>query len=170
MIGVPLVYDIRYQLIPKDKDDNPPFRDKDTKYNSIDQEMIAHAPILTNNTNYTQEYETLKTNRSFVPTFLTDSKKVWAILHACFSTAGAWHHVKKFATQKNGCQAWHTLHNHIFGGDKINTLHFDIILPLKYYSGNHQNFNFDKYCTTHIKQHNCHGLSWSTMCFPWRRT
>jgi hypothetical protein len=52
--GVPVAYVIRHQLIPEDEDDDPPFRAKDTKYNSIDQEMIAYAPILTNNADYTK--------------------------------------------------------------------------------------------------------------------
>jgi hypothetical protein len=158
--GVPLVYIIRHQLIPEDEDDNPPFWDEYTTYNSINQEMIARAPILTNYANYTKEYKTLETNRPFAPTFLTDSKKVWAILHACFSTAGAWQYVKKFTTQQNGCQVWCTLHNHFFGGDKINTLYSNILLTLKslHYSGNHKNFNFDKYYTTDVEQHNCHAF------------
>jgi hypothetical protein len=74
--SVPLDYIIRHQLIPEDEDNNPPFRDKDTKYNSIDQEMITRTPILTNNANYTQEYGTLETNEPFIPTFLTESKEV----------------------------------------------------------------------------------------------
>ncbi len=34
----------------------------------------------------------------------------------------------------------------------------DILLTLKslHYSGDHKNFNFDKYCTAHVEQHNCH--------------
>jgi hypothetical protein len=80
MMGVPIVYVIRHQLIPKDEDDNPPFGAEDTKYNSIDQEMIARAPILTNEANNNYEYETLETNGPFFPAFLTDSKKVWSIL------------------------------------------------------------------------------------------
>jgi hypothetical protein len=33
----------------------------------------------------------------------------------------------------------------------------DILPTLKslHYSGNHKNFNFDKYCTAHVEQHNC---------------
>jgi hypothetical protein len=33
----------------------------------------------------------------------------------------------------------------------------DILLTLKslHYSGDHKNFNFDKYCTAHVEQHNC---------------
>ena len=35
-------------------------------------------------------------------------------------------------------------------------MHSDIITTLKnlYYSGDHNNYNFDKYCTAHIEQHN----------------
>jgi hypothetical protein len=45
-----------------------------------------------------------------------------------------------------------------FGGDKVNTMVSDILLTLKslHYSGDHKNFNFDKYCTAHVEQHNCH--------------
>jgi hypothetical protein len=34
----------------------------------------------------------------------------------------------------------------------------DILLTLKslHYSGDCKNFNFDKYCTAHMEQHNCH--------------
>jgi hypothetical protein len=38
--GVPLVYIVRHQLIPEDKTDDPPFEAEDTKYTSINQEMI----------------------------------------------------------------------------------------------------------------------------------
>jgi hypothetical protein len=48
MMGALRVYIIRHQLIPDNEDDDPPFGKGDTKYNSIDQEMTARAPILTN--------------------------------------------------------------------------------------------------------------------------
>ncbi len=141
-----------------DENDDPPFGDEDTKYTSIDMEMMAHAPILSDDTNYKEEYETLKAHGPFVPSFLTNTKKVWSILLACFCLSSAWQHVKKFAAQQNGCQAWCTLQNHFFGGDKVNTMVSDILLTLKslHYSGDRKNFNFDKYCTAHVEQHNCH--------------
>jgi hypothetical protein len=145
MMGVPLVYVVRHQLISKNKDDDSPFGEEDNKYTSADMEMTACTPILSDKANYTQEYNTLETNGPFVPSFLTDSKKVWSFLHACFGTLSAWQHVRKFAAQKNGCRAWQTLHNH--GGDKVNTMCSDILLTLKslHYGGDHKNFNFYKY-------------------------
>ncbi len=156
---MPLVYVIRVTLIPEEEKDNPPFGDKDTKYTSIDMETIARAPILSDEADiYEEDPENLEAYGPFVPTFLTDTKKVWAIFLACFGLSSAWQHVKKFASQQNGRQAWRTLHNHFFGGDKVNTMVADILLTLKnlHYSGDQRNFTFDKYCTAHVYQHNCH--------------
>ncbi len=157
--GVPLVYVIRVALIPEDEKDDPPLGDEDTKYNSIDMETIARAPILSDEADiYKEDPENLEAYGPFVPTFLTDTKKVWAIILACFGLSSVWHHFKKFASQQNGRQAWHTLHNHFFGGDKVNTMDADILSTLKslHYSGDQRNFTFDKYCTAHVDQNNCH--------------
>jgi hypothetical protein len=122
-------------------------------------EMIAHAPILSDEANiYEEDPENLEAYGLFVPTFPTDAKKVWAILLACFGLSSAWQHVKKFANQQNGRQAWRTLHDHFFGGDKVITMVTDILSTLKslHYSSDQRNFTFDKYCTAHVDQHNCH--------------
>ena len=161
MTGVPLLYVIRVALVPEDDNDDPAFREEDSKYTSIDMEMIARAPILSDEAdtgdddNSTSE---LEANGPFVPTFPVDSKKVWVILLACFGLSSMWQHVKKFANQQNGCQAWHTLHDHFFGGDKVNTMVADVLSTLKalHYSGDCKNFTFDKFCTAHIDQHNRH--------------
>ncbi len=157
--GVPLMYVFRVALIPKDEKDNPPVGDKDTKYTSIDMETIAHAPILSDEADiYGEDPENLKAYGPFVPTFLTDVKKVWAILLACFGLSSAWQHVKKFSSQQNGHQAWRILHDHFFGGDKVNTMVANILSTLKslHYSGDQRNFTFDKYYTVHVDQHNHH--------------
>jgi hypothetical protein len=67
-----------------------------------------------------------------------------------------WQYVKKYANQQNGRKAWRTLHDHFFGGDKVNTMVADILSTLKalHYSGDWRNFMFDKYCTAYVDQHN----------------
>jgi hypothetical protein len=127
--GVPLLYVIRVALVPPVDDDNDPaFRDEDSKYISIDMEMIAHALILSDEADTSDEDTSdVKANGPFVPTFLVDSKKVWVILLACFGLSSTWQYVKKFANQQNGRQAWRTLHNHFFGGDKVNTMVADVL-------------------------------------------
>ncbi len=158
VMGVPLVYVIRVVLIPKDEKNDPPFGDKDTNYTSIDMEMMAHAPILSNKADFDEEFKTLEAYGPFVPTFLTNTKKVWSILLACFGLSSAWQHVKKFTAQKNGHQAWCTLHNHFFRGDKVSTMVSEILSTLKslHHSGDRTNFSFDKHCNAHVDQHNCH--------------
>jgi hypothetical protein len=158
MTSEPLVYVIRILIIPEDEDDDPPFGEEDTKYTSVDMETTTRALILSDIIDYDQDYDTLEAHGPFVPSFLTDTKKVWSILLACFGLSSMWQHVKKFAAQQNGRQAWRTLHNHFFGGDKVNTMLSDILSTLKslHYSGDCKNFNFDKYCTAHVEQHNCH--------------
>jgi hypothetical protein len=128
------------------------------KYTSADMETTARTPILSNDADYNQEYEDLEAHGPSVPSFLTDIKKVWSILLACFGAASVWQHVKNYAAQKNGRQARRTLHYHFFGGDKVNAMVSDILSTLKnlQYSGDHKNFKFDKYCTAHKEQHNCH--------------
>jgi hypothetical protein len=158
--GVPLLYVIRVALVlTEDDDDDPAFGDEDLKYISIDMEMIARAPILSDEAD-TSDKDTciLEANGPFVPTFPVDSKKVWVILLACFGLSSAWQYVKKYANQQNGRQAWRTLRDHFFGGDKVNTMVADILSTLKalHYSGDQRNFTFDKYCTAHVDQHNRH--------------
>ncbi len=161
MTGVPLVYVIRVVLIPEEEKEDPPFGDEDTKYTSIDMETTARAPILSDEADiYNQDPVDLKAYGPFVPTFLTDTKKVWSILLVCFCLSSVWQHVKKFAQQENGHQAWRTLHDHFFGRDKVNTMVADILSTLKslHYSGDQKNVTFDKYCTAHVDQHNCHAF------------
>jgi hypothetical protein len=146
--GVPLLYVIRVTLVPpEDDNDNLAFGDEDLKYVSIDMEMIARAPILSDEADTSNEDTSdLEANGPFVPTSPVDSKKVWVILLACFSLSSAWQYVKKFANQQNGHQAWCTLHDHFFGGDKVNTMVADVLSTLKalHYSGDWRNFTFDK--------------------------
>jgi hypothetical protein len=117
-MGTPHLYVIRVVLIPEDKKNDPLFGDKDTNYTSIDMETMACTPILSNEADFEEEFETLKAYGPFVPT-LTNTKKVWSILLACFGLSSAWQHIKKLAAQKNGYQAWHTLHDHYFGGTRL---------------------------------------------------
>jgi hypothetical protein len=114
--GVPLIYVIRIMLMPEDKDNDPPFGEENTKYTSADMETTARAPILSDDADWDLDLDILEAHGPFVPSFLTDTKKVWSILLACFGLSSAWQHVKKFAAKQNGCQAWRTLHNHFFRG------------------------------------------------------
>jgi hypothetical protein len=73
----------------------PLFGDEESKYTTIDMEMIACAPILSDDADiYGEDSGNLEAHGPFVPTFPTDAKKVWAILLACFGPSSAWQHIK----------------------------------------------------------------------------
>ncbi len=156
VMGVPLAYVIRHLIIPYDEDEEIPLEDANSKFISHNQEMIVCTHILTDNANFDLSHDELEANGLFVLLFLTDLKMVWAILHALFSASIVWQHVKNFHAMQNGWYVWCTLHNHFLGDDKVNTTYTDILSTLKslYYNGDRKNYNFDKYCTTHMEQHN----------------
>ncbi len=83
---MPLLYIIRDTLVlPEDDNNDPAFGDEDSKYISIDMEMIARALILSDEADTSnKDTSDLEANEPFVPTFPVDSKKVWVILLACF--------------------------------------------------------------------------------------
>jgi hypothetical protein len=95
---------------------------------------------------YDLSYDDLEVQGPVVPTFLTDLKKVWAILHVLFSTSSVWQNVKKFTATQDGRQVYGTLHSHFFGKDKVDTMRNVILSSLKskIYQGYRKNFNFDK--------------------------
>jgi hypothetical protein len=154
--GVPLSYVIRNILYQPCLGNDPAFGEPESVYSSIDLELILRAPILHLDTNEDDNKEELKAEGPFAITFLTDAKKVWAILHAQYAVSAAWQHVKKYSTTQNGRQVWRTLRTFFFEGDRVSTMHADIISTLKtlFYSSDHKNYTFDKYCTMHVEQHN----------------
>jgi hypothetical protein len=154
--GVPLSYVIRNILYPPPKVDYPAFGKLESVYSSIDSELISRAPILHPDANEDDDKEELETEGPFTITFLMDAKKVWAILHAQYATSAAWQHVKKYSTTQNGRQVWRTMHTFFSGGDRVSTMHTDIISTLKtlFYSGDRKNYTFNKYCTVLVEQHN----------------
>ncbi len=113
---------------------------------------------MTNDVDWDLEWDEIELRGPFAPTFLTDSKKVWSILHALFSASSMWQHVKKFTSTQDGRQVYRALHSHFFGKDKVNTMVNDILSSLKskIYQGDRKNWTFDKYCLAHVTEHNRH--------------
>jgi len=92
VLGVPLVYVIQHLLIPKEPERDPTFGDDETitgksQYTSHDHKTVTRCLILAEKCNYDLEYDELELQGSFVPTFLTDLKKVWSIFHTLFLTS-----------------------------------------------------------------------------------
>jgi hypothetical protein len=165
--GIPLSYVVRFILMSPNKltygdpiRDYPPFGQAGSPYSSVDDELVARAAILRNNLTHGQlaaSQETLKNEGPFEPTFMADMVLVYDVLHACWGKSSWWTHVKKIKG-KNGRQVWRTLHAALLGGDRITSTGSAIVAKLQTFSydGDQKNFNFDKYVTLHVEQHNLH--------------
>jgi hypothetical protein len=165
--GIPLAYVVRFNLkspnnTPYDDPtrDFPAFGQPGSPYSSVDEELIARAAILLNNLTQGQlaaSLETLESEGPFEPTFLADMVAVFHILHACWGKSSWWTHVKK-VKGKNGRQVWRILHAALLGGDRITATSSAIVTKLQSfrYEGDRKNFNFDKYVTLLVDQHNQH--------------
>ena len=93
-------------LIPPDQDIDPP-----AFYASIDDEMIASAPILVleyHNPIRTRPFQVtkLKDEGTFHPYFLQDMTHVWDVLFQVFGKQSCWTHVKPTQKTKNGQMAY----------------------------------------------------------------
>ena len=102
--GVPLSYVIQNKLNPPLAANDPAFGEPDSAYSSINLELISRAPILHAATDETNDDDDLEADGPFDLSFLTDAKKVWAILHAQYSASAAWQHVKKYSTMQSDHQ------------------------------------------------------------------
>jgi hypothetical protein len=155
--GVPLAYVVRHRIIPDFDNKDLPMVYRDTRFTTYDKEMEAWAPIID-----MEEYdgyaegEYLEKDGPFTTSFLSDMRKVWSVLHSLWSMTSTWAHVKTLDKTQNGRQVYRTLHKHFFGGNKVSTLSTNILSTLRglTYTGDSKNFNFDKYVTNHVQQHN----------------
>jgi hypothetical protein len=138
--------------------DPPAFGRPGSPYSSVDEELIARAAILRNDLTQGQlsaSLETLENEGPFEPTFLADMVSVFHILHACWGKSSWWTHMKK-VKGKNSRQVWRIMHATLLGGDRITATGSAIVTKLQSfrYEGDRKNFNFDKYVTLHVQQHN----------------
>ena len=162
--GVPLSYVIRHSLRAPYND--RPCGEPNSPYGTYDEEMVARAPILKNpNDYYDMDADADDTEETLIkleregpwhPAFLPDTKKVWSVLHALWGKTSAWTHVKSYDKTQNGRQVYRALHNLFFGGNKVRSMGTAVHNTLNSlsYTGDTKNYNFDKYVTEHVKQHN----------------
>jgi hypothetical protein len=93
--GVPLAYVVRHQIIPNFEDKDLRMVYRGSRFTTYDEEMEARAPIID-----AEEYdgyaegEDLEKNGPFAASFLSNTRKVWSVLHSLWSTTSAWAHVK----------------------------------------------------------------------------
>jgi hypothetical protein len=86
-------------------EDAPPYGHLDSPYVSIDEELVACAPILRHDTPHARLAVTddvLKASGPFAKGFLQDSAKVFDILHTVWGKSSWWTHCKAFTKTRDG--------------------------------------------------------------------
>ena len=154
---MPLAYVVRHRIIPNFEDKDLQMVYRGSRFTTHDKEMEARAPIIdAEKYDGGAEGEELEKYGPFSASFLSDTRKVRSVLHSLWSTTSAWAHVKMLDKTQNGGQVYRTLHKHFFGGNKVLTLLTNILTMLRglTYTGDSTNYNFDKYVTNHVQQHN----------------
>jgi hypothetical protein len=151
--GIPLAYVPRKNLIPRDKDDDPP-----ENYPSLGAEAIACAPILENNAALPGQSATaialLKQNGPFCNTFHIAMVTVWNILYEMFGQTPTWLHAALTKKEKNGGKLYHLLFTRYLGSDQVKYLSnkMEARLASLTYHGEQKNWDWSRYTDAHIKQ------------------
>jgi len=155
--GIPLTYVICLNIEAKPEKGDPRFGSTNSPYGSINEEMVARAPIIAHNLGGRTAKE-LKVSAPFTSAFSSEMKKVYVVLHSLLRNNSAWQHVKKHQQAQDGRKTWQVIHAHIFGGNKATVLcqqTLNKMSTLKYDGqSNPKAWSFDKYTTAHIAQHN----------------
>ena len=140
--GVPLSYVVRKELIPKTAASDPP-----TNYNTLDEEMIARAPIMAT--------ANASEDGPFVDTFIIDRVKVWEKLSVLMISAEAWTYFKIGRKSKDGRKAFLAVDGHYLGPNNVDHLARSAERKLHNlaYRSERKGWNFEKYVTAHKEQH-----------------
>ena len=151
--GVILSYVVRDNLIPLMSETDPP-----ANYPSVDDEMIARAPIL-----YCH-YDCIvlapivvakhEIDGPFHPNFLQDMTRVWDILFQIFGKQSCWTHVKKTQKTKSGRTAYFILKTLLIGERfmQIQVKQIETALASFVYKGRSSGWNLMKYITKFKEQ------------------
>jgi hypothetical protein len=109
--GVLLAYVPCINIIPRDKDDDPP-----ENYPSLDAKAIACAPILEDDVAFPGQSVTaialLEQNGPFCDTFRINMVMVWNILYKSFGQTPVWLHAAPTKKENKGRKLHHLLFAH----------------------------------------------------------
>ena len=134
---IPLAYVIRVN-----EDVQPEAVDPPDGYDSVQEEMIARAPILDPAGNHTA-------------TFLSDRQRVWEKIAEITRDHDCWTYVRPAQRSRNGRLAYLGLYDHYLGENNVDTksTRAESRLEKTTYSREKRNWNFEKYVKVHADQH-----------------
>jgi hypothetical protein len=145
---VPLSYVVRIALAPK-----PAVTDPATNYLTLDEEMIARAPILVPGT--AGIIADLEVNGPFTESFMTDRTTAWDKIAVLFQNHEAWTYAKPARRTRNGRAGFFGVYNHFLGPNNVDHMASKAERRLRdvNYHGEKRNWTFEKYVTVHKEQH-----------------
>ena len=134
--GLPLAYVVR------DNEDIPDGDDPADNYSSIIDELIARAPILDGNGNYTT-------------VFKNDRALVWDLLSAIGHDKDWWTYLRVAQRTRDGRLGFQKVKGHYLGVNNVDNMAAaaESKLTSLTYKGEGRRFNFEKYVRLHVEQH-----------------
>eukprot|EP00543_Licmophora_paradoxa_P009148 CAMPEP_0202448362 /NCGR_PEP_ID=MMETSP1360-20130828/7172_1 /ASSEMBLY_ACC=CAM_ASM_000848 /TAXON_ID=515479 /ORGANISM="Licmophora paradoxa, Strain CCMP2313" /LENGTH=287 /DNA_ID=CAMNT_0049065891 /DNA_START=408 /DNA_END=1272 /DNA_ORIENTATION=- len=114
--GAPLSYTVRKNLEPAAEASDP-----STNYSTLDEEMIARAPIV-DLTAVGGVGRANENNGPFVDTFMIDRVEVWAKIVALFQPTEAWTYAKVGRSKKDGRKGYLAIYDHYLGPNNVDHL------------------------------------------------
>jgi hypothetical protein len=135
--GIPLAYVIRKDIAVK-----PSIEDNELNYHTKQEEMIARAPIVDENGNFTLVY-------------IADRTKVWELIATMCREQECWTYVKPAQRQRDGRKAYWDLFNHYLGRNNVGVMAnaAENKLQNTSYNGEKKRWTFERYVRTHVEQH-----------------
>lgn len=140
--GVPLIYVIRSNEQVPDSDDDP-----GTNYESLDDQLIARAPIYDPADGDDEPQLNMK--------YLADRATVWTKMVKLSEDKEWWSYVRPGRTRRDGRLAFLGLKNHFLGASHVDNMAGRAERRLRdaSYSGERRRWNFEKFVKCHIDQH-----------------
>ena len=137
--GIPLAYVIRKDVSTKDEGNDPTFP---SGYFTHQDEMIARAPI--------------EANGQYTPTFVHDNQRVWDILAPLVRDELCWEYAKQGQRARDGRKAFMAMYDHYLGPNNANAQANEAEKELHNaaYTGEKRRWNFERYISHHLSQHN----------------
>ncbi len=152
-----LGYVTRDNLFPPDTADDPVWSAAGSRYDNIDDEMIARMKIIDLDVpGLAVTMDHYEENGPFADCFVKDRSRVWDLLVAIFSSTEAWTVIKTFKSKRNGRAAWLALWSFYLGPNNLDHMASEAekSLTTTHYNGESRNFTFDKFAMHMLKQHN----------------
>ena len=149
----PLSYVIREDLNVPTANRDPTVGQANSKYTMHNQELIARAKILDTTMAARPDPEN---DGPFTDSFISDRMALWRLGASLFKNTEAWPYYKVGKKNEDGRKGFRSVWNHYLGPNNVDHMASaaEKVLATASYHGEKKSWNFEKYATLHMEQHN----------------